>query len=147
MWLFSIKIDRTKKARLVGRGDMIIPLVHFDPDAVYYGNVAACSIKIAVTIACMYCHVMRGGDLVGACLITRANPGFPVYVKTPQGYQGRPGNIIQAIGNSHGFPPAGQNFSIEFDKCLAEAGYKKTLWDLKLYFKCTAAKKTMIIIA
>jgi hypothetical protein len=35
-----------------------------------------------------------------------------------QGYQGRPGFVIQAIGNLYGFPPEGQNFSIEFDKCL-----------------------------
>jgi hypothetical protein len=74
MWLFNIKTDGTKKVRLVGRCDKIIPLVDFDPDAVYCGIVAACSIKIAVTIAGMYCLVMRGGDLVGAYLITRANP-------------------------------------------------------------------------
>ena len=147
MWLFNIKTDGTKKARLVGRGDMMIPLVDFDPDAVYCGNVSACSIKIAVTIAGMYCLVMRGGDLVGAYLITRANPGFPVFIKTPQGYQGRPGFVIQAIGNLYGFPPAGQNFSIEFDKCIEEAGYKNTPWDLKLFFKWTKAKKPMIIIA
>ena len=41
MWLFSIKTDGTKKARLVGRGDMMIPLVDFDPDAVYCGNVSS----------------------------------------------------------------------------------------------------------
>jgi hypothetical protein len=41
MWLFNIKTDGTKKARLVGRGDMMIPLVDFDPDAVYCGNGAA----------------------------------------------------------------------------------------------------------
>jgi hypothetical protein len=28
-WLFNIKTDGTKKARLVGRGDMMIPLVDF----------------------------------------------------------------------------------------------------------------------
>ena len=147
MWLFSVKNDGTRKARLVGRGDMMIPLVDFDPDAVYCGNVAACSIKIALTIASMYCLVMRGGDLVGAYLITRANPDFPVYIKTPQGYKRRPGFVVQAIGNLYGFPPAGQNFSIEFDKCLAEAGYKNTPWDLKLFFKWTTEKKPMIIIA
>ena len=49
VWLFSITTDGTKKAR----GDMMIPLVDFDPDAVYCGNVAAFSIKIAVTIAGM----------------------------------------------------------------------------------------------
>ena len=105
----------------------MISLVDFDPDAVYCGNVSACSIKIALTIAGIYCLVIRGGDLVGAYLITRANPGFPVFIKTPQGYQRRPGFVVQAIGNLYGFPPAGQNFSIEFDKCLEEAGYKNTL--------------------
>jgi hypothetical protein len=90
---------------------------------------------------------MRGGDLVGSYLITQANPGFPAYIKTPQGYHGRPGFVIQAMGNLCGFPPAGQNFSIEFDKCLTEAGYKNTPWDLKLFLKWTAAKKPMIIIA
>jgi hypothetical protein len=32
-------------------------------------------------------------------------------------------------------------------KCLTEAGYKNTPWDLKLFFKWTAAKKPVIIIA
>jgi hypothetical protein len=84
MRLFSIKTDGTKKARLVGRGDMMISLVDFDPDAVYCGNVTACSIKIAITTAGMNCLLMRGGDLVGTYLITRAKPGFPIFIKTPQ---------------------------------------------------------------
>jgi hypothetical protein len=54
-WLFNVKTDGTKKARLVGRGDMMIPWVDFDPNAVYCGNVAASSIKMALVIA-----VMRG---------------------------------------------------------------------------------------
>ena len=29
---------------------------------------------------------MKGGDLEGAYLVTRANPNYPVYIKTPQGY-------------------------------------------------------------
>jgi hypothetical protein len=36
---------------------------------------------------------------------------------------------------------------MEFDKCLAEARYKNTPWDLKHFFKWTAAKKPMIFIA
>jgi hypothetical protein len=66
MWLFNIKNDGTCKARLVGRGDLMIPLVDFDPIAVYCGIVSACSIKICITITAMYRLVMRGGDLVGA---------------------------------------------------------------------------------
>ena len=120
MWLFGIKTDGTKKARLVGRGDMMIPLVDFDPDAVYCGNVSLCSIKMAICIAAAYGLIMRGSDLIGAYLITRANADFPVRIKTPQGYECPPGFCFQAVGNLHGYPPAGQNFSIEFDKCILE---------------------------
>ena len=47
----------------------------------------------------------------------------------------------------YGFPPAGQNSSIKFDKCLRECGYKNTPWDLKLFFKWTHSDTPMIIIA
>ena len=54
MWLYSIKIDGSRKARLVGRGDMMIPLVDFYPDTVYCGYTSVSySIKIAMTIAGM----------------------------------------------------------------------------------------------
>ena len=98
MWLFSVKNDGTKKARLVGRGGKMIPNVDFDPEAVYCGNIAACSIKLAMVIAATYKLVMRGGDLVGAYLITRANKDFPVFIITPQGYDVPPGFCIQAVG-------------------------------------------------
>ena len=42
---------------------------------------------------------------------------------------------MQAVGNLYGFPPADQNLSIEFDKCVKEMGYNYTPWDLKLFFK------------
>ena len=146
MWLFSIKTDGTKKARLVGRGDMMIPWIDFDPNAVYCGNVSASSIKIALVIAAIYKLEMRGGDLVGAYLVTLANPDFPVFIKTPQGYKIRPGYVIQAVGNLYGFPPSGQNFSKAFDICVRECGYENTPWDLKLFFKWKN-KKPIIIIA
>ena len=40
---------------------------------------------------------MRGGDLVGAYLVTLANPDYPVYIKVPQGYSISPGNCIRAV--------------------------------------------------
>jgi hypothetical protein len=135
MWLFSIKTDGTLKARLVGRGDLMIPWIDFDPDSVYCGNVSACGIKIFITIAAFHKYWILGGDLEGAYLVTRANPEYPVFIKTPQGYDVPPGQCIQAVGNLYGFPPAGQNFSKEFDKCVKECGYENTPWDLKLFFK------------
>ena len=138
MWLFSIKTDGTKKARLVGRGDMMID---FDPN----GNVSASSIKIALVIAAIYKLEMRGGDLVGAYLVTLANPDFPVFIKTPQGYKIRPGYVIKAVGNFYGFPPSGKNFSKAFDICIRECGYENTPWDLKLFFKWKKNKPIIII--
>jgi hypothetical protein len=74
MWTFAIKSDGTKKARLVGRGDLMLPYIDFYPYAVYCGNVTASSIKVCVTIAAKYKLIMKGGDLEGAYLVTRANP-------------------------------------------------------------------------
>ena len=145
MWLFNIKTDGTKKARLVGRGDMMIPWVDYDPNAVFCGNVAASSIKIALIIAASYKLIYRGGDLVGAYLVTLANPDYPVFIQVPQGYAISPGNCIQAVGNLCGFPPAGQNFSKEFDKCVTKCGYKNTPWDPKLFFKWVDEKPIIII--
>ena len=145
MWLFNVKTDGTKKARLVGRGDMMIPWVDFDPNAIYCGNVSSSSIKIALTIAANYKLIMRGGDLVGAYLVTLANPDYPVYIQTPQGYTISKGMCIQAVGNLYGFPPAGQNFSKEFDKCVHECGYTNTPWDPKLFIKWVKDKPIIVI--
>ena len=145
MWLFNIKTDGTKKARLVGRGDMMIPWVDFDPNAVYCGNVSSSSIKIALTIAANYKLIVRGGDLVGAYLVTLANEDYPVYIQVPQGYTISKGMCIQAVGNLYGFPPAGQNFSKEFDKCVHECGYANTPWDPKLFIKWIKGKPIIVI--
>ena len=67
-WIFSIKTDGTFKARLVGRGDLMIPWVDFNPKEVYGGNISACGIKLALSLAASYKLLMRGGDLVGAYL-------------------------------------------------------------------------------
>ena len=128
-WIFSIK------ARLVGRVDLGIPWVNFNPKKIYCGNITACGIKLFLAIAAPYKLRMRGGDLVGAYLVTRANKDYPVYIKTPKGMEVEEGYCIQAVGNLYGSPPAGQNFSIEFDKCVMEMGYVNTPLDLKLFYK------------
>ena len=124
----------------------MIPYIDFDPYAVYCGNVTASSIKICITIAAKYKLFMKGGDLEGAYLVPRTNPKYPVYIKTPLGYVIPSGMCIQAIGNLHGFPPAGQNFSIDFDKCVTECGYVNTPWDLKLFYKWKNGNPILIIV-
>ena len=68
-----------------------------------------------------------------------------MFIKTPKGIEVPPGMCIQAVGNLYGFPPAGQNFSIEFDKCVKEMGYNNTPWDLKLFFKWVNEKPILVI--
>ena len=111
------------------------PWVNFNPKKIYCGNITACGIKLFLAIAAPYKLRMRGGDLVGAYLVTRANKDYPVYIKTPKGMEVEEGYCIQAVGNLYGSPPAGQNFSIEFDKCVMEMGYVNTPLDLKLFYK------------
>jgi hypothetical protein len=71
MWTFTIETEGTFKARLLGRGDLMIPFVDFNPSITYCGNASATSIKIALTIAAKYELTMRGGDLEGAYLVTK----------------------------------------------------------------------------
>ena len=52
---------------------------------------------------------------------------------------------IQAVGNLYGFPPAGQNFSKEFDKCRLECGYLNSPWDLKFFYKWIKGKPIIVI--
>jgi hypothetical protein len=80
------------------------------------------------TIAAVYRLV---GDLVGAYLITRANPGFSVFITGTLAYDGPDGFCIQAVGNRYGFRPAGQNFSKEFLQMPSRLGYKNTRRDLQ----------------
>ena len=91
-WIFSIKTDGTYKARLVGRGDLMT-------QEFYCGNITACGIKLVLGIAASYKLRMRGGDLVGAYLVTRANKDYPVYIKTPKGMEVEDGYCIQAVGH------------------------------------------------
>ena len=74
------------------------------------------------------------------------NPNYPVYIRKPQGYTIPPGMCIQAVENPYGFPPAGQNFSIAFDKCVKECGYINTPWDLKFFHKWVDNTPMLLIV-
>ena len=63
----------------------MIPYIDFDSNAVYCGNVSACSTKIAAKIAATYQLVKRDGDIVGAYLVTRTSPDFKWYIQPPRG--------------------------------------------------------------
>ena len=55
------------------------------------------------------------------------------------------GCCIQAVGNLYGFPPADQNFSVEFDECVKVMDYLNTPWDLKLFYKWINGKPLFVI--
>ena len=67
---------------------------------------------------------MRGGDLVGAYLVTQANTHLENIKSVTV--------CIRAVGNLYGFPAADQNFSKEFYKCLRECDDNNTPWDPNL---------------
>ena len=142
-WIFSIKTDGSFEARLVGRGDLVFPWIDFDAKEIYCGNISACRIKLVLAIVSSYKLRVRGGDLVGAHLVTRANKDYPVFIKTLRGIEVPPGMCIQAVGNLYGFPPAGKNY--EFDACVKKMGYHNTTWDLKLFYKWVHGKPVFVI--
>ena len=77
--------------------------------------------------------------------MTRASKDYKVYIKTPLPYKIPDGMCIQAVGNLYGFPPAGQNSSIEFDKCVKECGFNNTPWDLKVFIKWKNKRPILLI--
>ena len=62
----------------------MISWVDLNPKEVYCGNISACGIKLVLSLAASYKLLMRGGDLVRAYLVTRANKDYLVYIKTPK---------------------------------------------------------------
>ena len=62
-WICSIKTDGTYKERLVGRGDLMLPWIDFNPKEIYCGYMSACGIKLVLTIAASYKLRMPGGHL------------------------------------------------------------------------------------
>ena len=93
----------------------MLPWIDFNLKEIYCSNVSACGIKFILTIAAFYKLRMRGGDLVRAYLVTRANNDYPFN-------QDPPGLCIQAAGNLHDCSHADENFSTDFDACVKETG-------------------------
>ena len=134
-WLFSVKADQSLKARLVARGDRCKPGIDYDPDEVYCGNVTATSIKIFFALAALYGLLLRGGDLVGAYLVTPGSKSFTLCMSTPDGFVAPPGMILQVLGNLYGLPSSGRNFSKAVDVIVLSMGYMNTPYDPKFFVK------------
>ena len=71
--IISIKTDGTYKARTTGRGDLMLPWIGFNPKEIYCSNISTYGIKLILAFAAFYKLRMRGGDLVRAYLVIRAN--------------------------------------------------------------------------
>ena len=84
IWLFSFKSNISKKARIVIDGSKCIPGLDCNPDEVHCGNVAATSIKVFFALSALYGLTLRGGDLVGAFLVTPGNEDFMLCIATPR---------------------------------------------------------------
>ena len=135
IWLFSYKADYNLKARMVIDGSKCIPGVDFNPDEVYCGNVTAMSIKIFFALSALYGLILRGGDLVGAYLVTSGSKEFMLCIATPPGIIVPKGMIFQVLGNLHGLSSSGRNFSKAVDLIVAKCGYKSTPYDPKFFCK------------
>ena len=108
IWLFSFKSDLSLKARLVVNGKMCKPGIDYDPDETYCGNVAATSIKIFFALSALYGLTLRGGDLVGAYLVTPGSKDFLLCMATPEGIIAPKGMVLQVLGNLYGLPSSGR---------------------------------------
>jgi hypothetical protein len=136
-WLYNEKEDTalTAKARLVLDGSRMVEGRDYDPDHTYCQNVAASSIKIALIIASIYMLLKKAADLEGAFLIPEADPDFPMYVATPDGYTRRPGMVMQVVGNLYGGKSAGNIFDTHFSSIIEKRQWLSSQYDRKFFWK------------
>ena len=76
---------------------------------------------------------MRGGDLVGAYLVTPGSKDFVLCMATPEGFVTPPGMVLQVLGNLYGLPSSGRNISKPVDVIVFKLGYKNTPYDPKFF--------------
>ena len=143
--LFSFKSDMSKKARMVIDGSKCIPGLDYNPDEVYCGNVAATSIKVFFALSALYGLTSRGGDLVGAYLVTPGSKDFMLCIATPQGIKAPLGMILQVLGNLYGLPSSGRNFSKAVDAIVTSLGYKSTPFDPNFFCKWIEGRRILLI--
>ena len=135
IWLFSYKANYDLKARMVVNGSQCVPGLDYNPAEVYCGNVQAASIKIFFALSALYGLTMRGGDLVGAYLVTPGSKEYKLCISTPAGIKAPPGMILEVLGNLYGLPSSGRNFSKAVDEIVAKCGYINTPYDPKFFVK------------
>ncbi len=136
-WIFRIKEDQdhTRAARLVLLGNRMVPGRDFNPDKTYCGNVNSGSFKLATAIAAKYKLGMKKGDLVGAYLIAKADPQYPIYAHTPVGWVKKPGHVMKIMKNVYGAPPAGNIFGTHVAAIVTGEGFISCPFDPKFYWK------------
>ena len=122
IWWVSFKSDLSLKTRLVVNGKMCKPGVDYDPDETYCGNVAAMSIKIFFALSALYGLTLRGGDLVGAYLVTPGSKDFLRCMATPEGIIAPKGMVLQVLGSLYGLQSSGRNFSKAVDAIVFKLG-------------------------
>ena len=75
-WIFSIKTDGTCKARLVGRGDLMIPWVDFNPKEIYCGSIYcffAISVLVVTTLIYLEIRTLRSAVTISGAVSISGN--------------------------------------------------------------------------
>ena len=121
------------QVRLITQGSPCCkPGIDYDPDETYCSNVAATSI---FALSALYGLTLRGGDIVGAYLVTPGSKDFHLCMATTEGIIAPKGMVLQVLGNLYGLPSSGRNFSKAVDAIVFKLGYKNTPYDPKFFYK------------
>ena len=96
-------------------------------------------------LSALYGLTLRGGDLVGAYLVTPGSKDFMLCIATPQGIKAPPGMILQVLGNLYGFPSSGRNFSKAVYAIVTSLRYKSTPFDSKFFCKWIEGRPILLM--
>ena len=145
-WIFGRKEDSTEKSRLVLLGNRMVPGKDFDASKTYCGNVSSSSMKIATAIAAKYLLIMRKGDLDGAYLIPEADPEYPLFAHTPEGWVNKPGMCTCINKNVYGAPRGGNIFGTHVEGIITGEEFVSCAFDPKFFWRWIDGLPVLLII-
>ena len=128
--IFDVKMDFTRKARYVGRGDKVPP----PEESTFAGVVSRDSVRIALTYAALNDLSVTAADIQNAYLQAPCTEKYYIVCGPEFGPDntGKKALVVRAL---YGLPGAGRDFRNHLRDCMRHLGYDSCLADPDVWMR------------
>jgi hypothetical protein len=128
--IFDVKMDFTRKARYVGRGDKVPP----PEESTFAGVVSRDSVRIALTYAALNDLTVTAADIQNAYLQAPCTEKYYIICGPEFGPDnvGKKALVVRAL---YGLPGAGRDFRNHLRDCMRHLGYESCLADPDVWMR------------